>query len=53
MPHNPALNCTIFLTVLLPDKPRRGAACRDLQVCTKRRGFCVRARRGNHRALRG
>lgn len=42
--------CTVFLMVLLPAKPWRGAACHTLQSCTKTRVFCVRGRWVNHRA---
>lgn len=50
---NSAQSCTNFTAVVFPAQTRRGGPCGGLHICTKKRGFCVRARRGNARALRG
>lgn len=51
--HYIAQQCTNVLAVILSGKTRRGGPSGGLHICTKKRGFCVRARRGNERALRG
>lgn len=50
---NSAQNCTNFMVVIFLEQTRRGGPSGGLHICTKKRGFCVRARRGNERALRG
>lgn len=50
---NSAQNCTNFMIVIFLEQTRRGGPSAGLHICTKKRGFCVRARRGNERALRG
>lgn len=50
---NSAQNCTNFMIVIFQEQTRRGGPSGGLHICTKKRGFCVRARRGNERALRG
>lgn len=53
MLQNSAQNCTNFMMVIFQEQTRRGGPSGGLHICTKKRGFCVRARRGNERALRG
>jgi hypothetical protein len=53
MLQNSAQNCTNFMVVIFQEQTRRGGPSGGLHICTKKRGFCVRARRGNERALRG
>lgn len=53
MLQNSAQNCTNFFVVIFQEQTRRGGTSGGLHICTKKRGFCVRARRGNERALRG
>lgn len=50
---NSAQNCTNFMIVIFQEQTKRGGPYGGLHICTKKRGFCVRARRGNERALRG
>lgn len=50
---NFAQNRTNFMMVIFQEQTRRGGPSGGLHICTKKRGFCVRARRGNERALRG
>ena len=50
---NSAQNCTNFMMAIFQEQTRRGGPSGGLHICTKKRGFCVRARRGNERALRG
>lgn len=50
---NSAQNCTNFMMVTFQEQTRRGGPSGGLHICTKKRGFCVRARRGNERAPRG
>lgn len=53
MLQNSAQNCTNFMVVIFQEQTRRGGPSGGLHICTKKRGFCVRARRGNERTLRG
>lgn len=53
MLQNYAQNCTNFFVVIFQEQTRWGGPSAGLHICTKKRGFCVRARRGNERALRG
>ena len=48
-----ACKCTKISACVLSVQTRRGGPSGGLHICTKKRGFCVRARRGNERALRG
>ena len=50
---NFAQNRPNFMMVIFQEHTRRGGPSAGLHICTKKRGFCVRARRGNERALRG